>query len=229
MGATDLHSMLLGLRYTGLYSVEVHALGWNATQGLKLPFAHTTQLLKVAEKVLRGVRSDNGDDSEVWGAMPVDPAFPGFVGRIVLDLDGALRPNVSSPSLLRQQPNLMAFRKMLERSTHRVGESFALRLSSLKRLARARIGDFYLPAQQSTRPRRYPRPYPVADNPCGYRVHVVNIIDDRSYRYFSDEASAHTTSVARNLLALGFSRSEEGPVIHGPNALPSTGVIPPDT
>jgi hypothetical protein len=110
------------------------------------------------EKVLRGLRRDNGDDSEVWVATPVDPAFPGFIDWIVLNLDGALREDVSSPSVLRQQPNLMAFRKMPERSTHLVSFAFALRLSSLKHLSCARVRDLYLPAQQSTRRRRYTRP-----------------------------------------------------------------------
>jgi hypothetical protein len=159
------------LRSADLHSIEVHALRWYARERLILPLAHRPKLLKITEIVLRSWRRNNSDDLKGGASIPIYRAFPVLCVSIVLDRCSARRPNIPSLFVLGQKPDFLTLGKSLQRSTHSVTDSFALRFSILKQFAGARVGYLYLPATQATGTRRYRRPYRIARNSRRYRVH----------------------------------------------------------
>jgi hypothetical protein len=106
------------------------------------------------------------------------PSHPLYSMWVILDQSESLRPYVSRCLVLREKPNRMPPRKMLKRSAHWIRESLALGLTILRRLARTRIGNFYLPAKQSTCGCGQTGPYGITGDALSNWVHIVHSIAD---------------------------------------------------
>jgi hypothetical protein len=196
------------LRYTGLHRVRIHALRRHARQGLVPPLAHCSQLLKVAEIVLRSRGCNNGDNFEVSATSPINPALPGLCDRVILNLDGALGPNIPSFFVLGKKPDLVSLGKMSKVPTNRITDP--LRLSPLKRLTRARIDYLYLAATESTHGRRYSRPDSISYDALRDSVHVVNIIDGSK----AVQAASPATLRVHKLIVLDEAAGSESSLRH---------------
>jgi hypothetical protein len=127
-----------GFRDPCLSRVQIDALCGNARQGVEVVVSQSSKLLKISEIILRGGRSNDCDNANLNFTTTIYPARPCALHWIVLDRRKPLRPNIPCRIILREHPDCMSFRELLQCPSDRITKTATQRLTSAEKFLRSR-------------------------------------------------------------------------------------------